>query len=127
VSPNVSLVVVATMPRFAELSAYDREIQDIVKYVYHAQIDSDYVWQRARTALLDAIGCAIESVSKSADCRRLLGPTVPGTHVPSGFRVPGTSHCVDPVEGAFDLGTAIRYLDHNDGIAGKDWGHPSGS
>lgn len=30
------------------------------------------------------------------------------------------------MKGAFDLGAMIRYLNHNDALAGADWGHPSG-
>ena len=50
---------------------------------------------------------------------------MPHTVVPSGFRLPGTDHQLDPMKGAFDLGTMIRYLDHNDAYPGAEWGHPS--
>ena len=106
---------------------YDRVTSDVKDYVFHHQIQSAKAWQHARIALLDAMGCAIETVSKSADCRQLLGPIVPDTTTPDGFRLPGTSYQLDPVKGAFDLGTSIRFLDHNDAIAGADWGHPSGA
>ena len=42
----------------------------------------------AALALADAIGCAIGALD-DPDCRRLLGPIVPGTNVPNGARVPG--------------------------------------
>lgn len=42
-----------------------------------------------------------------------------------GFRLPGTKYQLDIVKGAFDLGTMIRYLDHNDAFPGAEWGHPS--
>lgn len=32
---------------------------------------------------------------------------------------------MDPTKGAFDFGTMIRYLDHNDALPGVEWGHPS--
>ena len=108
------------------LPPYDQVIVDIKDYVFHYKIESQKAWSYARTAILDALGCAIESVSKSADCRSFLGPVVPGTNVPDGFRLPGTSYQLDPLKGAFDFGTMIRYLDHNDALAGADWGHPSG-
>lgn len=72
------------------------------------------------------MGCAIETASKSDECRKLLGPAVPDTIVPDGFRVPGTKLQMDPVKGAFDMGALIRYLDHNDALGGAEWGHPSG-
>ena len=108
------------------LPSYDKVIQDIASYVYNYQVEDERVMVCARTALLDALGCAIETVAKSVDCRRMIGPIIAGSRVPNGFKLPGTSYCLDPLKGAFDLGTMIRYLDHNDALAGKDWGHPSG-
>jgi 2-methylcitrate dehydratase len=40
-------------------------------------------------------------------------------------RVPGTVFCLDPVKGAFDIGTLIRWLDYNDTWLAAEWGHPS--
>ena len=107
---------------------YDKPMVDIARYVFHYEIDKEnhQVWDRARTALLDALGCAIETSATSVECRALLEPVVSGTIVPDGFRVPGTNLQADPVEGAFDLGVLIRYLDHNDALGGAEWGHPSG-
>lgn len=104
---------------------YDQVLVDIVTYVFHYEIKSSQAWQRARIALLDSLGCAIESLVLSSECRKLIGPFIPGTVVPHGFRLPGTSHQIDPVKGAFDMGTLIRYLDHNDAYPGAEWGHPS--
>lgn len=109
------------MPR-----SYDKSISDIAHYVFHYQISDRAAIQSARVALLDALGCAIETASKSEECRKLLGPPVQGTIVPNGFRVPGTRNKMDPVKGAFDMGALIRYLDHNDALGGAEWGHPSG-
>lgn len=106
--------------------AYDQIIIDITTYVYHHKPSSPKAWLHARTALLDALGCAIETLTTSPECVRMLGPVVPGTVVPNGFRLPGTSYQLDPVKGAFDMGTLIRYLDHSDGFYGAEWGHPSG-
>ncbi|KAF6225159.1 hypothetical protein HO133_010356 [Letharia lupina] len=105
--------------------AYDQIIIDITTYVYHHKPSSPKAWLHARTALLDALGCAIETLTTSPECVRMLGPVVPGTVVPNGFRLPGTSYQLDPVKGAFDMGTLIRYLDHSDGFYGAEWGHPS--
>lgn len=108
------------------LPAYDQVIVDIKDYVFKYEIQNEKARSCARLAIFDALGCAIETVAKSAQCRNFIGPTVPGTVVPDGFRLPGTSYQLDPVKGAFDLGALIRYLDHNDALAGADWGHPSG-
>lgn len=105
---------------------YDKVMVDIKDYVFHYKIESPKAWAFARTSLLDSFGCAIESISKSSECRRMLGPVIPGTTVLDGFRLPGTSYQLDPMKGAFDFGTTIRYMDHNDTMGGADWGHPSG-
>ena len=105
--------------------SYDKVLQDIITYVYHFKIDRPEAWKRARLALLDALGCAIESLHVSPECAKMIGPVVPQTIVPNGFKLPGTSHQLDPVKGAFDLGSMIRYLDHNDAYPGAEWGHPS--
>lgn len=107
-------------------TTYDKIIVDIKNYVYHYEVSSEKAWADSRTALLDALGCAIETAASNTDCKDVLGPIVPGTMVPDGFRLPGTCYRLDPIKGAFDLGTMIRYLDHNDALAGADWGHPSG-
>lgn len=106
-------------------ASYDKVLQEITKYVFHYQLNSSEAWERARIALLDALGCAIESLHVSPECAEIVGPVVPQTIVPNGFRLPGTCHQLDPMKGAFDLGTMIRYLDHNDAYPGAEWGHPS--
>ncbi|PQE26249.1 2-methylcitrate dehydratase protein [Rutstroemia sp. NJR-2017a BBW] len=108
-----------------EVHSYDQILIDIVQYVYHTKIDSPRAYERARIALLDALGCAVETLSVSPECVAMIGPTVPGTIVPNGFHLPGTSHVLDPIKGAFDMGAMIRYLDHNDAYPGAEWGHPS--
>jgi 2-methylcitrate dehydratase len=104
---------------------YDQILVDVTTYVFHYQIDSEQAWQRARLALLDSLGCAMETLALSAECGRIIGPVVPSTIVPHGFHLPGTAYQLDPVKGAFDLGSLIRYLDHNDAYPGREWGHPS--
>ena len=115
------------MPIFQTENGWDQVLVDIKDYVFHYKVESTNAWQTSRTALLDTLACAIESIHTSAECRSMLGPIVPGTIVPDGFRLPGTSYQLDPLKGAFDFGTAIRYLDHNDALGGADWGHPSGT
>jgi 2-methylcitrate dehydratase len=73
---------------------------------------------------MDAIGCAMLAL-RFPECARLLGPVVPGTVVPDGVRVPGTSYVLDPVKGAFDITAMIRWLDYNDTWLAAEWGHPS--
>ena len=74
--------------------------------------------------MLDTIGCGLESLEYPA-CTKLLGPLVPGTKVENGVRVPGTNYELDVVQGAFNIGTAIRWLDFNDTWLAAEWGHPS--
>jgi 2-methylcitrate dehydratase len=39
--------------------------------------------------------------------------------------VPGTNYELDPVQGAFNIGAMIRWLDFNDTWLAAEWGHPS--
>jgi 2-methylcitrate dehydratase len=106
---------------------YDDIITKIIDYVYGTEVPSAAAWARAKAALLDALGAAVESVHASSECQRLIAPTL-GSPValPNGFRLPGTSQQLDMYKGAFNLGAMIRYLDHNDAFPGAEWGHPSG-
>ncbi|KAI9716188.1 MAG: hypothetical protein M1828_000414 [Chrysothrix sp. TS-e1954] len=104
---------------------YDETIVDIARYVHNFEAHSDLAWEQAEVTLLDSMGCAMETLALSPMCRKLLGPTVPGTIVPNGFKLPGTSYVLDPVTGAFNLGAMIRFLDHSDAFMGAEWGHPS--
>ena len=106
---------------------YDDVLVAIVSYVYEFEVRSDVAWRNAKVALLDALGCAIESLEISEECGLMLGPVWPGAgDVPNGFKLPGTRFQLDPIKGAFDMGAMIRYLDHNDAFPGSEWGHPSG-
>lgn len=105
---------------------YDQVLVDVVSYVFHYEVTSSRAWERAKIALFDALGCAFETLTESREARDLIGSVVEGTIVPNGFRLPGTSLQLDPVKGAFDLGSLIRYLDHSDAFPGAEWGHPSG-
>ena len=105
---------------------YDRVLIEITAYVFHHKIENQRAWQHAKAAFLDALGCVLETLDQSDEACAFIGPIVPGTVVPNGFRLPGTSYKLDPMKGAFDLGSLIRYLDHNDAFPGAEWGHPSG-
>ena len=103
---------------------FDQEIQDIVDYALSYEVKSDLAFKTAWSGLLDTIGCGLESLEYPA-CTKLLGPLVPGTKVENGVRVPGTNFELDVVQGAFNIGTAIRWLDFNDTWLAAEWGHPS--
>src|SRR5262249_32581345 len=102
----------------------DRVLTDIADYVIDYQITSDLAYTTARYCLMDTLGCGLEAVSYPA-CTKLLGPIVPGTVVPNGAKVPGTSFQLDPVQAAFNIGAMIRWLDFNDTWLAAEWGHPS--
>lgn len=104
--------------------APDTVLVDIVDYVLNAGIDSVSALETARHCLIDTLGCGLEALSYPA-CTKLLGPVVPGTIVPNGAKVPGTSFQLDPVQAAFDIGAMIRWLDFNDTWLAAEWGHPS--
>ncbi len=103
---------------------FDKEMVDIVDYVWKYEVESELALRTAYYCFLDTIGCGLESLEYAA-CRKLLGPVIPGSKVENGARVPGTDYELDPVQAAFNIGTAIRWLDFNDTWLAAEWGHPS--
>jgi 2-methylcitrate dehydratase len=102
----------------------DKVLVDIADYVLNFEIANDLAWKTAHYCLLDTLGCGFEALTYPA-CTKLLGPVVRGTVVPNGARVPGTSHQLDPVQAAFNIGAIVRWLDFNDTWLAAEWGHPS--
>ena len=102
----------------------DKVLVDIVDYVTKYEITSKQAYETARYCLMDTLGCGFEALEYPA-CTKLLGPIIPGTVVPNGARVPGTSFQLDPVQAAFNIGAMIRWLDFNDTWLAAEWGHPS--
>jgi 2-methylcitrate dehydratase len=102
----------------------DRVLVDIAEYVARHEIKSAEAYNTARLCLMDTLGCGLEALDYPA-CTKLLGPLVPGTSIERGARVPGTRFELDPVQAAFNIGAAIRWLDFNDTWLAAEWGHPS--
>jgi 2-methylcitrate dehydratase len=102
----------------------DKVLTDIADYVVSRRIENAEAYNTARLCLMDTLGCGFEALSYPA-CTKLMGPIVPGTVVPNGSRVPGTSYQLDPVTAAFNIGCMIRWLDFNDTWLAAEWGHPS--
>src|SRR5262245_4990495 len=91
----------------------DPLLGELADYVLGASITSTEAYETAHYCLLDSIGCALLALDYPA-CTKLLGPIVPGATLANGSRVPGTSHVLDPVTAAFNIGCIIRWLDFND-------------
>ncbi|ODV58107.1 2-methylcitrate dehydratase, partial [Ascoidea rubescens DSM 1968] len=102
----------------------DTVLTDIATYIHDYQIDSKVAIDTARLCLLDTLGCGLAALKYPA-CSKLIGPTVPGTIVPNGSRIPGTPYVLDPIRAAFSIGAIIRWLDFNDCWLAAEWGHPS--
>jgi hypothetical protein len=99
-----------------------KELVALAKYTCSDKVGDARAYTHARYCLIDALGCAFEALG-APDCTKLLGPIVPGTVVPDGARVPGTSFVLDPIKAAFDTTCLVRWLDFSD-----TWwagGHPS--
>ena len=103
---------------------YDKEIIDIVDYVENYEISSPVAYETAWNCFMDTLGCGLEALEYEA-CTKLLGPVVEGANLANGVKVPGTNHVLDPVQGAFNIGAMIRWLDFNDTWLAAEWGHPS--
>lgn len=104
--------------------APDALITQLADYALSAKLTSDEAYDTARWCLVDTLACGIMALAYPA-CTKLLGPVVPGTTIKNGARVPGTSYELDPVQGAFNVGTIVRWLDFNDTWLAAEWGHPS--
>lgn len=102
----------------------DQELVAIADYICDTTIASPEAITTARHCLMDSLGCAMLAL-QYPECTKHLGPIVPGTQVPHGARVPGTSHVLDPVKAAWDIGAMVRWLDFNDTWLAAEWGHPS--
>src|ERR1700736_6531963 len=102
----------------------DRVLVDIVDYVLNYKIDSTLALDTARNCLIDTLGCGLEALTYPA-CTKLMGPIVPGTIVPNGAKVPGTSFQLDPVQAPFNIRATSRWLGVNDTWLAAEWGHPS--
>lgn len=102
----------------------DRVLSQIAEYVTRKKIARKSAYEMARYCLLDSLACGLEAPAHP-DCARLLGPVVPGATLANGARVPGTRYRLEPIKAAFDISTAIRWLEHSDTWFGTDGGHPS--
>ncbi|MEC1377097.1 bifunctional 2-methylcitrate dehydratase/aconitate hydratase [Heyndrickxia oleronia] len=102
----------------------DSVFETIANYVLDKEITSEVALETARYVLIDSLGCGFLAL-RYPECTKHLGPIVPGTIVPNGSRVPGTSFELDPVHAAFNIGCMIRWLDYNDTWLAAEWGHPS--
>jgi 2-methylcitrate dehydratase len=110
--------------RAAKRPDHDQVLVDIADYVCNAEISSDLAYETAHYCLMDTLACGFQALDYPA-CTKLLGPLVPGATLSGGARVPGTSYELDPVQGAFNIGAMIRWLDFNDTWLAAEWGHPS--
>ncbi|UCC13882.1 MAG: bifunctional 2-methylcitrate dehydratase/aconitate hydratase [Gammaproteobacteria bacterium] len=110
--------------RSAKRPPPDEVLASIADYVTGCEITSDVAYETARYCLMDTLACGFQALDYAA-CTKLMGPVVPGATMPGGSRVPGTSWELDPVQGAFNIGAMIRWLDFNDTWLAAEWGHPS--
>jgi 2-methylcitrate dehydratase len=111
-------------PKRAQRSEPDAALRQIANYVSEPPPLSALAFETARDCLMDTLACGLLALKVPA-CARLIGPVVPGAVMPGGARVPGTSLELDPVQGAFAIGTMVRWLDFNDTWLAAEWGHPS--
>jgi 2-methylcitrate dehydratase len=110
--------------RSAKRPEFDKVITDIADYVCDYEIDSREARETARHCLMDSLACMMLAL-KFPECTKLLGPVVPGAELDHGTRVPGTPYRLEPVQGAFNIGALVRWLDFNDTWLAAEWGHPS--
>lgn len=115
---------VSSLHRTNERPEADQVLKDIASYVHRTEITSTLALETAKLCFLDTLGCGLAAL-KYQQVRNMIKPIVPGTVVPHGTKVLGTSYELNPVDGAFAIGTLIRWLDYNDCWLAAEWGHPS--
>ena len=67
----------------------DPVLAEITDYVLGYEVGQPAI-AAARLCLIDALACALDALDHP-ECTKLLGPMIPGTIVPNGACVPGTS------------------------------------
>jgi 2-methylcitrate dehydratase len=72
----------------------------LADYAAGFAIESGAAISTARHCLIDALGGGFEAL-REPECAALIGPLVPGSLMPGGARVPGTSLELDPAQAAF--------------------------
>lgn len=102
----------------------DKILVELADYALNPRAPSDEALDTARWCLADSLACGIMALAQP-ECTKLLGPIVPGTTLANGARVPGTRFELDPVQGAFNIGTIVQWLDCNDTWLAVESGHPS--
>jgi 2-methylcitrate dehydratase len=102
----------------------DPLLEQIAAYALDQGSFGSLALETARLCLLDSLGCGLLALNYPA-CTKLLGPMVPGHEMAGGVPIPGTAYRLDPIAGAFNIGTMVRWLDYNDTWLAAEWGHPS--
>lgn len=112
--------------RITPLEGYDRIIVELADYVSSDMTYSKEALDTARLCLADALGCAVAALQLPA-CRSVVAPLFSERTENTIWRstIPATPWQIDPVQGAFTLGSMIRWLDYNDTWLAAEWGHPS--
>lgn len=124
-APTVEMLTMSTIDiRAAERPEFDQIIIDIVDYVIDYEVQSEAAINTAHYCLMDSLACALLAL-QFPECVKHLGPVVPGATLSTGAKIPGTSHQLEPVQAAFNIGALIRWLDFNDTWLAAEWGHPS--
>ena len=104
---------------------YDDVIAEIAEYACRpGEVGTEEAFRTARLALMDSIGCAFLALIFPT-CRDFITTGGAPDNSSSGTPIPGTCYVKSAPQAAFDITTAIRWLDFNDTWLAKEWGHPS--
>lgn len=102
----------------------DDLLKNISSYVHDTKINSKLAFETAKYCFFDTLGCGLAAL-KYPQVQKIIEPPVQGMTLANGTKVIGTNMQLDPIQGAFALGTIIRWLDFNDCWLAAEWGHPS--
>lgn len=87
----------------------------LADYAMGFTIDDATAIRTARHCLIEALGAGLEALHEP-ECAARIGPLVPGSMMPGGARVPGTSLELDPAQAAFCTTLMLCRKSHRD-----DW------
>ena len=107
------------------VTRYDDLIAEIAAYAcLKGEIGTDDAYDTARLALMDSVGCALLALGFPA-CSDFITSDDASSNILGGVPIPGTTRTKTASQAAFDITTAIRWLDFNDTWLANEWGHPS--
>ncbi|QSR89391.1 bifunctional 2-methylcitrate dehydratase/aconitate hydratase [Methylacidiphilum caldifontis] len=102
----------------------EQVLNEICSYVLSNKELSQDALDNAYLCFWDSLACLFLGV-KSEECRLRLTPLFDEPSEKFSCLIPGTTLRAHPLDAAFAISCALRWLDYNDAWLAQEWGHPS--